>query len=170
MHFFTMYTYSFYHHVLHISKFYLIMYIKGVIKLYITNSLINFLNDSKFLSNSTIILTDLEKVIFVESDNSNNYLNTELSTSLKQIINLFETDINTVDYMNTTLDNIVPITIDDDITKYKSQIILPIIHDSIIDGLLIFIADNRKYLASSLKYAKTTQHFVEVFTTKEYLN
>lgn len=137
--------------------------------MYITDKLIKFLNDSKFLSNSTIILTDLEKVILTVSDKDTNYLNKKISNSLNQVINLYKSDINTVDYMNTTLDSIIPITIDDDITKYKSQIILPIIHDYIIDGLLIFIADNRKYLSSSLKYAKTTQHFVEVFTTKEYL-
>lgn len=138
--------------------------------MYITSKLISFLHDSKFLSNSTIILTDLEKIIVVESDINTNYLNKKLSNSLKQIVDLYKSDINTVDYMNTDLASIIPITANDDITKYKSQIILPIVHNYIIDGLLIFIADNRKYISSSLKYAKTTQHFVEIFTTKEYLD
>ncbi len=137
--------------------------------MYITDKLVNFLRDSEHLSNSTIILTDLEEVVYVVSDKDTNYLDKKLSNSLKQILNLYKTDINTIDYMNTTLDSIIPITTDDDISKYKSQIILPIIHNYIIDGLLIFITDNRKYLSSSLKYAKTTQHFVEVLTSKEYL-
>lgn len=137
--------------------------------MYITDKLVSFLKDSEYLSNSTIILTDLEKVIYVVSDKDTNYLDKKISNSLKQILNLYKTDINTIDYMNTTLDSIIPITTDDDISKYKSQIILPIIHNYMIDGLLIFITDNRKYLSSSLKYAKTTQHFVEVLTSKEYL-
>lgn len=137
--------------------------------MYITNKLIDFLNTAKFLSNSTIILTDVEKVIFSASDNYNDFLDKYISNSLKQILNLFKYDISTVDYINTSLDIVVPIILNDDISRYMSQIILPILHDNIVVGLLIFITNNRKYLPSNLKFAKTTQHFTEIFSTKQYL-
>lgn len=69
-----------------------------------------------------------------------------------------------MEYMNRSMDTVVPITIDDNISKYKSQIILPIIHNDIVDGLLIFVTDDRKYLTSNLNFAKTTKHFVELFS------
>lgn len=137
--------------------------------MYITNSLSKFLNDARILSDSTIILTDLDNVVFVASNKSTNYLNKILSEDLKQILKLYINDTSTIGYMNTTMDSILPITLDDDISKYKSQIILPIIHNDIVIGLLIFIADNRKYISSSLKFAKTTQHFTEEFITRAYL-
>lgn len=112
--------------------------------MYITNKLIDFLNTAKFLSNSTIILTDVEKVIFSASDNYNDFLDKYISNSLKQILNLFKYDISTVDYINTSLDIVVPIILNDDISRYMSQIILPILHDNIVVGLLIFITNNRK--------------------------
>lgn len=146
------------------------MYIeKEEITLYITNALTKFLNDSRLISNSTIVLTDLETIVFVASDKKTNYLHENLSDSLKKILNLYMTDISTVDYMNTTTDTIVPIISGDDYSKYKSQIILPILHYEKIVGLLIFIAKDRSFLPSNLEYAKTTQHFVQIFSTKEYL-
>lgn len=50
--------------------------------MYVTDKLINFLNTSKKLSNSTILMTDLEKVIFVASDFENSYLNKQISNDL----------------------------------------------------------------------------------------
>ena len=101
--------------------------------------------------------------------NKIDYLNNIISDSLKQILNLYNSDISTVDYMNTTMDSIVPLVVDDDVTNYKSQIILPITHDYKVEGLLIFVTSNREYLESNLRFAKTTKHFVEVLSSKEYL-
>lgn len=139
-----------------------------VINLNITYELTKFLNISSLISESTIILTDLDKTIFVASNKPNNYLNNYLSDDLKNIINFYCIDLSCEDYINTTLDSIVPITNNDTINAYKSQIILPITHRNILDGLLIFLADNRYYLPSNLNYAKTTRHFVEIFTDKIY--
>lgn len=137
--------------------------------MYITDNLIKFLNNSMILSDSTIILTDLDKVVFVTSNEDNNYLNKSLHNDLKKFLNLYAIDSCYADYMNVSMDTIVPIVEDDDISKYKSQIVLPIIHNNVIDGLLIFITDKREYLDSNLKYAKTAKHFVEIFSTKDYL-
>lgn len=53
--------------------------------MYVTDRLINFLNTSKNLSNSTIVLTDTQKVIFVASDFKNTYLNKRISNDLIRI-------------------------------------------------------------------------------------
>ena len=64
--------------------------------------------------------------------------------------------------------NIIPIILNDDVSKYKSQIILPIIHNNIIDGLLIFMTCDRFYIKSNLKFARTTKHFVELLGYSNY--
>lgn len=135
--------------------------------MFITKSLIDFLNSSCNLSNSNIVLTDLKRVIFTSSDVETYYLNNELSDSLKQILD--SAYLNKTTYLNTTIDSIVPLIDNDNILKYKSQIILPIFHDDTLDGLLIFFTEDREYLPSNLKFAETTKHFVELFSTKDYL-
>lgn len=135
--------------------------------MFITKSLIDFLNSSCNLSNSNIVLTDLKRVIFTSSDVETYYLNNELSDSLKQILD--SAYLNKTTYLNTTIDSIVPLIDNDNILKYKSQIILPIFHYDTLDGLLIFFTEDREYLPSNLKFAETTKHFVELFSTKDYL-
>lgn len=135
--------------------------------LYITQSLINFLNSSTSLSNSNIILTDLEQVVFASFDIEKDYLNNKLSDSLKNF--LYSHDLSNVHYFNTTVECMIPLIINDNISKYKSQIILPIVHNNITDGLLVFFSEDREYLPSNLKFAETTKHFTELFSTKDYL-
>lgn len=106
--------------------------------MYITDSLVNFLNNSMLLSDSTIVLTDLEKVVFVASNKDVNYLNKKLSDSLKKLLSLYIFDCGYVDYMNVSMGTIVPITEDDDISKYKSQIVLPVIHNDMVDRIVNF--------------------------------
>lgn len=135
--------------------------------MFITKSLINFLNSSCNLSNSNIVLTDLKRIIFTSSDVETCYLNSKLSGSLKQILD--SNYLNKTTYLNTTTDSIVPLIDNDNNLRYKSQIILPIFHNDVLDGLLIFFTEDREYLPSNLKFAKTTKHFVELFSTKDYL-
>ncbi len=106
--------------------------------MYITNNLIEFLNNSMLLSRSTIILTDLNKVVFVASTDDNDYLNKNLHDSLKKLLYLYTFDPYYVDYMNISMDTIIPIVEGDDISKYKSQIVLPIIHNKIVDRVAYF--------------------------------
>lgn len=135
--------------------------------MYITQSLINFLNSSTSLSNSNIILTDLEQVVFASSDIEKNYLNRKLNKSLTQILD--SSSLASCSYLNNARESILPLIIDDNVLKYRSQIILPIIHSNAPDGLLIFFTDDRKYLPSNLRFAETTKYFVEVFSTKDYM-
>ena len=136
-----------------------------VINMYITNKLIDFLNNSSFLSNSTIILTDLKKVVFVSSSSTTNYLNKDLSCDLINILNLYISDMYFSDYINASMDTIVPIVSNDSCT-YMSQIILPIVKNEVVERLFIFASEKRKYLLSNLRFAKTTKHFVELISAK----
>lgn len=135
--------------------------------MFITKSLIDFLNLSQNLSDSNIILTDFGRITFTSSNVEKGYLNSELSNSLKQI--LTSSHLDDISYLNTTIDSIIPLVNNDNILKYKSQIILPVVYNSTPDGLLIFFTEDREYLPSNLKFAKTTKHFVELFGTKDYL-
>ncbi|MCI8353145.1 MAG: hypothetical protein HFJ58_06160 [Clostridia bacterium] len=90
------------------------------------------------LSDSTIILTDLTKVVFVASNNDNNYLNKNLHDNMKKLLNLYILDSCYIDYMNVSMDTIVPIVEEDDILKYESQIVLPVIHNDIVDRFTYF--------------------------------
>lgn len=130
--------------------------------MYITDKLINFLNKSSMMSHSTIILTDLDNVVFASPDDKSTYLNNHISNDLQSFLKLFSQDVSSVDYINTSMTDIVPIILNDDVSKYKSQIILPIVHNNSIDGLLIFMTCDRFYIESNLKFAKTTKHFVEL--------
>lgn len=106
--------------------------------MYITDSLVEFLHNSMLLSDSTIILTDLTKVVFVASNNDNNYLNKNLHDNMKKLLNLYILDSCYIDYMNVSMDTIVPIVEEDDILKYESQIVLPVIHNDIVDRFTYF--------------------------------
>lgn len=138
--------------------------------MYITKSLIDFLSISKDLSHSTILLTSLERVIYVASEHDNSiYLDHEISSDLKQILDLYLRDSSADEYLNTTMNRIIPIIEKKDIRKYRSQIILPIIQDKQLQGLLIFVSEDREYIESNLDFAKTTKHFVEIFSMENYL-
>lgn len=137
--------------------------------MHITNQLTTFLDLSKNLSHSHIILTNLNSIIWVASDTKNDYLNMDISGELKQVLQLYSSDQDLVDYINTTMDKIIPICTNPDCVDYQSQIILPVIQNNILKGLLIFLSENERYLISNLNFAKTTKHFVEIFSTRNYL-
>lgn len=133
--------------------------------MYITNSLKNFLTISMDLSHSTIILTDLNSIIYVATPHDDaKYLHHKISSELKQILNLYLTDPSASQYLNTTMNRIIPIIQNDSTDKYLSQIILPIVQYEKLQGLLIFVSEDREYIESNLDFAKTTKHFVEIFS------
>lgn len=106
--------------------------------MYITDSLVEFLHNSMILSDSTIILTDLTKVIFVASNEDNIYLDKKLHTDLKKLLDLYSIDQCYIDYMNVSMDTIIPIIKDDDVLRYKSQIVLPIVINGIVERFAHF--------------------------------
>lgn len=134
--------------------------------MYVTNTLVDFLNSSAILSDSSIYLTNLEKFVF--STNSL-YFDKAIGNKLKSLLDLYIKDNCMSDYMNTNLDSIIPLISNDNILNYKSQIILPVVEDDCVSGLLIFTTNDRIYLPSNLEFAKTTKHFTEIFCSKKFL-
>lgn len=134
----------------------------------VSQSLKKFLNISRDLSHSTILLTDLECIIYVASqENNNQYCNQKISNDLKQILKLYHNDSSASQYLNTTMNRIIPIIEHESLDQYLSQIILPVIQHEILQGLLIFVSEDREYISSNLDFAKTTKHFVEIFSLED---
>jgi hypothetical protein len=123
----------------------------------------DFIDISAKLSfGSTIYITDLEKVLYVDSGSFSGTQDIEISKELSLILNYFEND-----FTNSIIFNdkeVVPIYINqsEDI-KYITQIILPIIINDKIFGMLINTNEHNYYEDVNLRYAKTTREFVEVF-------
>lgn len=134
----------------------------------ITNQLINFLNLSQTLSYSHIILTNQVSIVFCTCNTNKIYLDQKISKELHAILQLYRSDPSLIDYINTDMDRIIPICKKFNCMSYQSQIILPIVQNNLLQGLLIFLSKKEHYLPSSLKFAKTTRHFVEVFSDKTY--
>lgn len=138
--------------------------------MHITKSLTDFLAISKDLSHSTILLTNLDSIVYISSENdSSMYLDHKISSDLKQILNLYLTDSSATQYLNTTMNRVVPIIENEDVNRYLSQIILPIVQNEQLQGLLIFVSEDRQYIETNLEFAKTTKHFVEIFSMENYL-
>lgn len=138
--------------------------------MYVTKKLIDFLELSSQLANSSIILTNNTRVLFASSNADNNiYLNKKISKDLENIFLLYSSDSSSFNYINSTMDSVINLIINDDSSRYSSQIILPIMHNN-LDGLLIFFTNNRKYIKSNLNFALTTRHFAELFSTRAYLD
>lgn len=134
----------------------------------ITKSLKKFLNISRDLSHSTILLTNLEHIICVSSlTNDDYYLQQKISNDLKQILKLYSSDASASQYLNTTMNRIIPIINNYVPNQYLSQIILPILQHEVLQGLLIFVSEDREYIASNLEFAKTTKHFVEILSLED---
>lgn len=130
-----------------------------------SDKLINFLTSSSILSNSTILLTNLEKVLFVSTEeDKKKFLGKNISNSLKNILSLYQHE-DAINYLNTTMESIVTLIENDTISSYRSQIILPVVERkyATLEGLLIFFVRDRQYLQSNLNFAMTTKQFVDLF-------
>lgn len=119
----------------------------------ISNEMIDFLKLSSKLSDSVILLTDLNKFIFC-SDSNYDYIDKNISTDLLSIM-----EQPNLAFLNNT-SSIINLT-DNDSNYYKSQIILSIQTDN-YKGSLIFFNTNREYIKSNMDFAKTTKHFIEI--------
>lgn len=55
-----------------------------------------------------------------------------------------------------------------DIVKYSAQMIFPIFHNEILQGLLLFFRTTGNYINSSSKAPRTIQFFIEKMLEKDY--
>lgn len=128
-----------------------------------TDEFKNFIGISAKLSfGSTIYITDLEKILYVDSGLFSSIENKEISIELSSLALLFDNDHNRNAILND--DKVIPIYNEQSKnSKYITQIILPIFINNKIFGTLINTRDYTYYDEVNLRYAKTTLKFVEVF-------
>lgn len=135
----------------------------------ISKTLINYLFNSNRLLESNILITNLNSIIYANTyNNPIKYENTQLSNDLKCLISQWE-DFSNYDKFLILKDNFYELNTDNSFL-YKGQMFLPIFHNKNLSGVLIFFRNNRNFIESSLKYARTIKHFVEIFTSDDYID
>ena len=137
----------------------------------ISKTLIHYLSNSSNLLESNIIITNADTIIYANTyNNLLKYENIPLSDDLRQLYNKWS-NYNNYDEFLILTDNFFKIHPNTNFL-YKGQLFLPIFNTNkdTISGLLIFFRDNRNFVKSSLKYAKTIKHFIEIFTADDYID
>ncbi len=126
----------------------------------LNDKLIQFLNDAHILSNCSILLSNRDIFIYSALCSENDiFTNSNISEDLRELNNCFVKN-SEFTYATFLPDHKCINLVDGDNINYVSQIILPIFHEK-LDGTLVLFSTNREFLKSNLKFAKTTQYFVE---------
>lgn len=135
----------------------------------ITETLINYLKDSHLQLNSNVLLTDLNKIILADIFSFNDhYLNQPLNSELLDLIQDWK-DKSYSNELSLILNNNPKKFIINDTTNYSAQMIFPIFHNDILQGLLLFFRTNGNYIKSSSKAPRTIKFFIEKMLEKNYL-
>lgn len=135
----------------------------------ITETLINYLKDSHLQLNSNVLLTDLNKIILADIFSFNDhYLNQPLNSELLDLIQDWK-DKSYSNELSLILNNNPKKFIINDTTNYSAQMIFPIFHKDILQGLLLFFRTTGNYIKSSSKAPRTIKFFIEKMLEKNYL-
>lgn len=135
----------------------------------ITETLINYLKDSHLQLNSNVLLTDLNKIILADIFSFNDhYLNQPLNSELLDLIQDWK-DKSYSNELSLILNNNPKKFIINDTTNYSAQMIFPIFHNDMLQGLLLFFRTNGNYIKSSSKAPRTIKFFIEKMLEKIYL-
>ena len=121
----------------------------------------NFLINSALTCGNTLIITDLEKIIFVSSSSFDQFINQPISNILKQILN-HKTDLKI--YCNSILFRYdsLPLSYNKtDNLNYSSQIIIPLFKEESIVGSVIMVSFHKTFNNSNFEYLKTTAEFIQ---------
>ena len=127
----------------------------------ISTELKEFLKQSNKNLDSNILCTDLNNILFSATNTDNEYFNEKkISSEILLIINSWKNASNKNELIMIYNLYCIPI-IQNDTTKYYSQLILPLCHNDKLNGLLIFYRKEQNFIPSSAKPAITTKQFVE---------
>lgn len=135
----------------------------------ISNDLKKYVKESIQASNSNVIITDFEKVNYIETLYPNSISNYILSDSLKKL--LHEWNCN-----NTSQANLFSLLngngcielIENEKLPYSCQLIFPIITRKGLEGSLIFYRTYGNYIFSSINAVSNFKKFVEQFIDNTY--
>lgn len=128
----------------------------------LTIELKTFLDLSKKLQGTDLLLTDKQTIIYdCVEDNQKSYKGLKVSNELVKIMNEYEQG-NLNKYI---FNQIIPIIENDD-KQYVSQIILPLFYKRELIGLLINMSEKSIYTNKNLEFADTTREFIYKFIDK----
>lgn len=130
--------------------------------------LCNYLNCSYSFINSNILFSDLKKIVLTYTFDLNNYYaNKKLSNDILKIIDEWK---KCKKFNNNFIlrNEFFYKIIEDDKTVYSGQMIFPIYHNNVLDGILIFFRQKGDYILSSCKIPKTTRDFAEKMSDDNY--
>ena len=131
-------------------------------------NLCNYLNSSYSFIHSNILLTNLKEILLAYTYNKNNsYKNKKLSNDILEIIDDWK-DAKKFDNNFICKNDFFYKIIEEDKTLYSGQLIFPIYHNNVLDGILIFFREKGNYISSSCKVAETTRNFVEQMSDDNY--
>lgn len=128
----------------------------------------NYLSKSIDAQKSEILLADFDKILFSANRNVKKIFNCRtISLQLKAIIDSWENESTKTEVFISEPANCIDIIMNDSY-KYMSQIFLPIYQESKLVGVFMHFTDNRRYIWSNLRNAKTLRHFTELLTSEEF--
>ena len=134
----------------------------------LSKDLRNYLNSSYTFIHSNILFTNLNKILLTYTNKLNdNYANKTLG---KEILKLIDNWKNTKGFDDNFIcinDSLYEIIENDKIT-YSAQMIFPIYHNEVLDGLIIFFRQQGNYIPSSCKAPKTIRNFAEIMSDNNY--
>lgn len=134
----------------------------------ISKTLLEYLYQSHCTVVSNILLTDLSTIkVIVQDKKIEQNANIPITEGLQKIIKNFKSSNNT-SYIKTNIDSIS--LFETDSNDYLGQMILPISHNNELSGLLVFYRYDNNFINSSLKYGKTIKHFVEIFSSDDFVD
>ena len=142
---------------------------KEVADVRLTTEAKEYLSESIDAVKSEILVSDLDKVLFSANQSAKNtFVNRALSPQLKELIYSWKSKGPEAEELIVEPAECIDI-IPNDSYKYTSQIFLPIYQENELVGVFMHFTDNRRYIWSNLRNAKTLRHFTELLTSGDFI-
>lgn len=134
----------------------------------LSEDLRNYLNSSYTFIHSNILFTDLNKILLTYTNKLNdNFADKTLGKDILRLIDNWKNNKGFDDNFICKNDFLYKI-IENDETTYSAQMIFPIYHNEVLDGLIIFFRQLGTYIPSSCKAPKTLRYFAEIMSDDNY--
>jgi len=135
----------------------------------LTKEVKEYLSESIDALKSEILVADLDKVLFSANKSAKKVFTfRKLSPQLKAITDSWQKEGPEAEVFISESAECIDI-IPNDPYKYTSQIFLPIYQEGKLVGIFMHFTDNRRYIWSNLRNAKTLRHFTELLTSEEFI-
>lgn len=135
----------------------------------ISNDLKKYVKESILASNSNVIITDFEKVNYIETLYPNSVSNYVLSNALKELLHEWNcSQTNHSNLFSLLNGNGCIELIENEKLPYSCQLIFPIITRKGIEGSLILYRTHGNYVFSSINSVSNFKKFVEQFVDNAY--